>query len=143
MKSASSLLKISTWAMVLEKASEAWDGGYVMGGNHWHPETPSLHVIRMAFALVFGTKTTRSSVAASERPVIQTAFNATTAQVHELEPGSALLIGTDGTTEIKQVRPAAQRTPCSFERIYFSRGNDADIYQERMALGESPGSTGS
>ena len=76
-------------------------------------------------------------VAASERPVIQTAFNAPTSEVRELQPGEGLIVKRDGTAEITQVRPAAERTPCSFERIYFSRGNDADIYRERMALGES------
>ncbi|HCZ07923.1 MAG TPA: amidophosphoribosyltransferase, partial [Flavobacteriales bacterium] len=121
---------------VLTKASEAWDGGYVMGGIIG---TGDAFIARDPNGIrpCFWYEDDEVVVAASERPVIQTAFNATKSQVHELEPGEALIIGQDGATKIKQVRPAAERTPCSFERIYFSRGNDADIYQERMALGES------
>ena len=69
--------------------------------------------------------------------MIQTAFNAVTADVKELQPGDALIIKRDGTSEVTAVRDSAEHTPCSFERIYFSRGNDADIYRERVALGES------
>jgi len=121
---------------VIERASEAWDGGYVMGGIIG---TGDAFIARDPNGIrpCFWYEDDEVVVAASERPVIQTAFNTTTAQVRELEPGEALLIGKDGTTQLKQVRPAGQRTPCSFERIYFSRGNDADIYKERMALGET------
>ena len=76
-------------------------------------------------------------VAASERPVIQTAFNAVTSDVKELQPGEALIINRNGEIQVTEVRAPGERTPCSFERIYFSRGNDADIYRERVALGES------
>ena len=76
-------------------------------------------------------------VAASERPVIQTAFNATTAQVHELEPGEALAHWQRWLHQIKQVRPAANGHPAALSASTSLRGNDADIYQERMALGET------
>ena len=123
-------------ANVLEKASEAWDGGYVMGGiigsgDAFIARDPN------GIRPCFWYEDDEVVVAASERPVIQTAFNTTTAEVKELLPGEALLIGQDGSTELKQIRKAGKPAPCSFERIYFSRGNDADIYQERMALGES------
>lgn len=123
-------------ASVLERASEAWDGGYVMGGiigsgDAFIARDPN------GIRPCFWYEDDEVVVAASERPVIQTAFNTTTAEVKELLPGEALLIGQDGSTELKQIRKAGKPAPCSFERIYFSRGNDADIYQERMALGES------
>jgi len=123
-------------ANVLERASEAWDGGYVMGGiigsgDAFIARDPN------GIRPCFWYEDDEVVVAASERPVIQTAFNTTTAEVKELLPGEALLIGQDGSTELKQIRKAGKPAPCSFERIYFSRGNDADIYQERMALGES------
>lgn len=123
-------------ANVLEQASEAWDGGYVMGGiigsgDAFIARDPN------GIRPCFWYEDDEVVVAASERPVIQTAFNTTTAEVKELLPGEALLIGQDGSTELKQIRKAGKPSPCSFERIYFSRGNDADIYQERMALGES------
>ena len=121
---------------VLERASEAWDGGYVMGGIIG---TGDAFIARDPNGIrpCFWYEDDEVIVAASERPVIQTAFNTTTDQVKELQPGEALLISKDGNASIKQVRAAAERTPCSFERIYFSRGNDADIYNERVALGES------
>ena len=121
---------------VLERASEAWDGGYVMGGIIG---TGDAFIARDPNGIrpCFWYEDDEVIVAASERPVIQTAFNTKTDEVKELQPGEALLISKDGNASIKQVRPAAERTPCSFERIYFSRGNDADIYNERVALGES------
>jgi amidophosphoribosyltransferase len=76
-------------------------------------------------------------VAASERPVIQTAFNVPADRVQEVTPGSALLVRRNGTSQLVDVRPAGERRACSFERIYFSRGNDADIYRERKALGRA------
>ena len=74
-------------------------------------------------------------VVTSERPVIQTAFNVETDAVQELEPGHALIIKRDGTVSTPQVKSPGERKACSFERIYFSRGNDQDIYRERKELG--------
>ena len=121
---------------VLQRASGNWDGGYVMGGIIG---TGDAFITRDPNGIrpCFWYEDDEVVVAASERPVIQTAFNAPTSEVRELQPGEGLIVKRDGTAEITQVRPAAERTPCSFERIYFSRGNDADIYRERMALGES------
>ncbi len=75
-------------------------------------------------------------VVASERPVIQTAFNVDINEVNEIKRGHALIIKKDGTVEEKQVREPLERKSCSFERIYFSRGNDKDIYNERLELGK-------
>ena len=121
---------------VLTKAAESWDGGYVMGGIIGHGDafiTRDPNGIRPCFWY----EDDEVVVAASERPVIQTAFNTTTAEVRELQPGEALIVSRNGEASVTRVRPAGKRTPCSFERIYFSRGNDADIYRERKALGES------
>ena len=75
-------------------------------------------------------------VSASERPVIQTAFNVNAEKVVEVKPGHALIIRRNGSTKLEKVIEPGERTACSFERIYFSRGNDKDIYEERKALGE-------
>jgi amidophosphoribosyltransferase len=76
-------------------------------------------------------------VAASERPVIQTAFNVSADSIQEVLPGSALIVRRNGKAHVEEIRAAAERKACSFERIYFSRGNDADIYKERKKLGET------
>ena len=76
-------------------------------------------------------------VTASERPAIQTAFNAHLSDIQELEPGAIIIIDQFGTIEKDYVKPQVKRTSCSFERIYFSRGTDADIYNERKALGRA------
>ena len=75
-------------------------------------------------------------VVASERPVIQTAFNVKSDKVKEIKRGHALIIKKDGKISEKKVREPLNRASCSFERIYFSRGNDKDIYQERLELGK-------
>ena len=75
-------------------------------------------------------------VVASERPVIQTAFNVPADSIKEIEPGHALIIKKDGSYSMKSITPQLEKKSCSFERIYFSRGNDKDIYQERMELGK-------
>ena len=123
-------------ANVLRRASTNWDGGYVMGGI---VGTGEAFIARDPNGIrpCFWYEDDEVIVAASERPVIQTAFNTTTSDVTELKPGDALIIKRDGTSEITAVREPAKHRPCSFERIYFSRGNDADIYRERVALGES------
>ena len=75
-------------------------------------------------------------VVASERPVIQTAFNVPAESVKEIDRGHAFIIKRDGSTSMKQIVPQIERKACSFERIYFSRGNDQDIYKERIFLGK-------
>ncbi|MEI2420638.1 hypothetical protein V6O07_10225, partial [Arthrospira platensis SPKY2] len=76
-------------------------------------------------------------VVASERPAIQTAFNVPTGSVQELTPGHALIIRKDGSYSEELVREPLEKRSCSFERIYFSRGSDSDVYRERIALGRS------
>ncbi len=80
-------------------------------------------------------------VVASERPVIQTVMNVRRADVRELEPGQSLIVTKSGRLTLHRILPQASNARCSFERIYFSRGSDADIYQERKALGRNPSST--
>ena len=75
-------------------------------------------------------------MAASERPVIQTAFNVPADRIQEVKPGHALIIKKDGSYSMVPIIAPLEKRACSFERIYFSRGNDQDIYQERMALGK-------
>ena len=75
-------------------------------------------------------------VVASERPVIQTAFNVNSDTIHEIKRGHALIIKKDGSVKEKKIREPLERRACSFERIYFSRGNDKDIYNERLELGK-------
>ena len=73
---------------------------------------------------------------ASERPVIQTTFNLHTDDIQEIKPGEALMVNAAGQFRLKQIMEPREYLPCSFERIYFSRGNDRDIYQERKRLGQ-------
>tara|TARA_B100000780_G_scaffold279172_1_gene256161 strand:+ start:16855 stop:18747 length:1893 start_codon:yes stop_codon:yes gene_type:complete len=121
---------------VLKSAAEGFDGGYAMCGMLGHGDAFVLrdpNGIRPAYWY----EDDEIVVAASERPVIQTAFNLTADKVHEVEPGHALIIKRDGTTYMPRILDPAPRTACSFERIYFSRGNDIEIYNERKALGET------
>ena len=76
------------------------------------------------------------AVLASERPVIQTAFNVPVEEIKELQPGQALLISKEGKLRTSQINKPREKQACSFERIYFSRGSDVDIYKERKLLGE-------
>ena len=76
-------------------------------------------------------------VLASERPVIQTVFNMKRVQVRELDPGCALVVNRAGNVTVDRILPEGRNMRCSFERIYFSRGSDADIYRERKALGRN------
>ena len=76
------------------------------------------------------------AVLASERPVIQTAFNVPVEDIKELQPGQALLISKEGKLRTSQINKPREKQACSFERIYFSRGSDVDIYKERKRLGE-------
>lgn len=119
---------------VLEAVAPSWDGGYTICGTTGSGSSFVLrdqHGIRPAFYYADD----EVIVVASERPVIQTVFNVPVGDVKELTPGSAMLINPDGGFEIRQVLQAEANARCSFERIYFSRGSDADIYRERKSLG--------
>jgi amidophosphoribosyltransferase len=120
---------------VLVKSAKRWDGGYVMCGMVGHGDAFALRdpaAIRPAYYY----QDDEVVVVASERPVIQTAFNVPADEIHEIDRGHAFVIKKDGSTEMLQVTPQLERKACSFERIYFSRGNDKDIYNERIALGK-------
>lgn len=120
---------------ILVRAAKRWDGGYVMGGMLGHGDAFVLrdeNGIRPCFYYY----NDEIAVITSERPVIQTAFNVKINDVKELEPGHAIIIKRNGEVAIKKVKePSANPQKCSFERIYFSRGTDSDIYRERKALG--------
>ena len=121
-------------AKVLAGASKNWDGGYVIGGLIGHGDAFVMrdpNGIRPAFYYYDDEVV----VAASERAVIQTVFKLETDQVKELTPGGALIVKADGSVAEKEVRKTKEVKACSFERIYFSRGSDADIYRERKNLG--------
>ena len=120
---------------ILKKASNSWDGGYVIGGLLGHGDSfvfRDPNGIRPAFYY----KDEEIVVVASERPAIQTAFNLKLNQIKELNPGNAIVIKSSGKVKIKSVIKKDEKKSCSFERIYFSRGNDSDIYQERKNLGK-------
>ena len=119
---------------ILKKSSKNWDGGYVMGGLLGHGDSFVMRDpagIRPAFYYI----DTEVVVVASERPAIQNAFNISTNKIKELDPGSAIIIKNKGEITIKKINKKTEHQACSFERIYFSRGNDADIYFERKELG--------
>lgn len=121
---------------ILVNSSLDWDGGYVMAGLLGHGDAFVLRDpsgIRPAFYY----KDDEVVVVTSERPVIQTAFNVPIETIHEIKPGHALIIKKDGTVSEEMVKMPLQKTPCSFERIYFSRGSDKDIYKERKQLGRN------
>lgn len=122
-------------ANILKRCSPIWDGGYVIcgivgNGDMWTMRDPN--GIRPAFYYIDD----EIVVVASERPVIQTAFNIETDKVKELKPGAALIVDRNGTSRIETILPQRNNSACSFERIYFSRGSDCDIYRERKLLGE-------
>lgn len=119
---------------VLRQASPLWDGGYVVCGITGSGEMFSMRDpwgIRPAFWYADD----EVMVLASERPVIQTAFNLEVEQIQELKPGEALIMSHNGNLRTCQILPPKKLQACSFERIYFSRGSDRDIYNERKALG--------
>ena len=122
-------------AHILRGATKHWDGGYVIGGLIGHGDAFVLrdeNGIRPAFWY----QDDEVVVVASERPVIQTAFNLPATVVHELTPGHALIIKKNGETTETPIKTSEKINSCSFERIYFSRGSDIDIYNERKKLGE-------
>jgi amidophosphoribosyltransferase len=119
---------------VLQRASKDWDGGYAMAGMLGHGDAFVLRDpagIRPAYYY----SDEEVIVIASERPVIQTVFNVPIESVKEIDPGHAVIIKKDGSMDISKILEPVERKSCSFERIYFSRGSDAEIYQERKELG--------
>lgn len=120
---------------VLRTSSKEWDGGYVMCGITGSGESFAVRDpwgIRSAFWYM----DEEVMVLASERPVIQTAFNVPVDSIKELQPGQAILMSKDGKMRLAQINRPKEKKACSFERIYFSRGSDVDIYRERKLLGE-------
>jgi amidophosphoribosyltransferase len=124
-------------ASFIRKSEKMWDGGYVICGMLGHGDSfifRDSKGIRPAFYYI----NDEIVVAASERPVIQTAMNVKEEDIIELQPGEAMIIKKNGTIKFETIRPASDDLKkCSFERIYFSRGSDIDIYKERKKLGES------
>lgn len=120
---------------VLQRASRKFDGGYVMAGFIGHGDA---FVMRDACGIrpAFYYHDDEIAVVASERPAIQTALNVRYDAVKELQRGHAIIIKKDGRITEELVKKQEENTPCSFERIYFSRGTDRDIYLERKKLGE-------
>jgi amidophosphoribosyltransferase len=119
---------------ILRRSSKNWDGGYVMTGLLGHGDAFVLRDpsgIRPAWFYA----DEEVVVVTSERPQIQTAFNVPVDAVQEIKPGNALIIRKNGEVKQEMIREPLQRTSCSFERIYFSRGSDTDIYKERKELG--------
>ena len=122
-------------ANVLRTSTPQWDGGYVMCGMTGSGES---FAIRDPWGLrtAFWYQDEEVAVLASERPVIQTVFNVSADKVRELQPGQAVIISKAGRLRTVQINKPRAVRPCSFERIYFSRGTDQDIYRERKALGQ-------
>ena len=122
-------------AKILKRASKGWDGGYAMAGLLGHGDA---FVIRDPAGIrpVYFYEDDEIVVVASERPVIQTVFNVPFEKVEELLPGNALIIKKNNTVSVQEITTPTIKKACSFERIYFSRGSDAEIYQERKHLGK-------
>ena len=121
-------------AKILKRSAKDWDGGYAIAGLLGHGDSFVLRDpagIRPAYYY----QDDEIVVVASERPVIQTVFNVDFDDVKELPPGHAIITKKSGETAIKKILEPTERKACSFERIYFSRGSDAEIYQERKKLG--------
>ena len=120
---------------ILKRAAKYWDGGYAMEGMIGNGDAFVLRDpagIRPAFYY----QDEEVVVVASERPAIQTVFNVKYENIRELPPGNAIIIKKSGETAIKEILTPKVRKACSFERIYFSRGSDRDIYRERKMLGK-------
>lgn len=122
-------------ANMLHRASNRWDGGYAIGGMLGHGDA---FVVRDPWGIrpAYYYYDDEILVVASERPVIQTALNKCSDEVVEIPAGAAVIAKANGEIKIEQVREAGEKSSCSFERIYFSRGSDKDIYRERRTLGE-------
>ncbi len=120
---------------VLRESSKRWDGGYVIAGLLGHGDA---FVIRDPWGIrpAFYYHNDEIVVVTSERPAIQTVLNVDTSDVTELPPGSGLIIRRNGAVAVENIRGPFEKRSCSFERIYFSRGSDQDIYNERKRLGE-------
>ena len=123
-------------SMILRKATKAFDGGYVMAGMLGHGD---MFVLRDPAGIrpAFYYKDDEIVAIASERPQLQTALNVPMDAVQEVDPGHALIVRHDGKISSECVNEPLPRKSCSFERIYFSRGTDSDIYRERKELGSS------
>ena len=122
-------------AKILRRAAKNLDGGYAMAGLLGHGDA---FVFRDPAGIrpAYFYQDDEIVVVASERPVIQTVFNVPFEKVHEIDPGAALIIKKNGTVSMQEILPAITKKACSFERIYFSRGSDAEIYKERKMLGK-------
>ena len=122
-------------AKILRRAAKNLDGGYAMAGLLGHGDA---FVFRDPARIrpAYFYQDDEIVVVASERPVIQTVFNVPFEKVHEIDPGAALIIKKNGTVSMQEILPAITKKACSFERIYFSRGSDAEIYKERKMLGK-------
>lgn len=119
---------------ILKRSSKKWDGGYTIGGLIGHGDA---FVMRDPAGIrpAYFYKDDEVVVVTSERPVIQTAFNVPFNAIQEINPGHALIIKKNGDISQQEINAPVARKSCSFERIYFSRGNDQEIYQERLELG--------
>jgi amidophosphoribosyltransferase len=122
-------------AKILRKDSKNWDGGFAMAGLLGHGDA---FVFRDPAGIrpAYFYEDDEIVVVASERPVIQTVFNVSFEKVQELEPGKALIVKKNGSFSLEQILEPLEKKACSFERIYFSRGSDAEIYRERKMLGK-------
>lgn len=121
-------------ANVLRRSAKKWDGGYTLAGMMGHGDSFVIrdpNGIRPCYYYI----NDEIAVVTSERPVLQTAFKASFEEIKELDPGKAIIIKKNGNISFEQIREPAEKLSCSFERIYFSRGNDAEIYNERLELG--------
>ncbi|MCB0402983.1 MAG: amidophosphoribosyltransferase [Flavobacteriales bacterium] len=121
---------------ILTNSAVDWDGGYAMAGILGHGDA---FVLRDPSGIrpAFWYQDDEVVVITSERPAIQTAFNVPAEKVQEITPGHAVIIKKNGEVSEKMIREPLAKTPCSFERIYFSRGSDQDIYKERKQLGRN------
>ena len=122
-------------AKILKRASRGWDGGYAMAGLLGHGDA---FVFRDPAGIrpAYFYEDDEIVVVASERPVIQTVFNVSFEKVQELQPGHALIVKKNGHITEEEIITPTEKKACSFERIYFSRGSDAEIYKERKELGK-------
>ncbi|HLO59635.1 MAG TPA: hypothetical protein VK179_12890 [Bacteroidales bacterium] len=120
---------------MLREASKKWDGGYAIAGLLGHGDA---FVIRDPWGIrpAYYYKNDEIVIVTSERPAIQTVMNVDFSDVNELDPGSGIIIKKNGAVSIEKIRGPFEKRSCSFERIYFSRGSDQEIYQERKMLGE-------